>query len=123
MKFRFAAPKWRELRPKLSPAFTTNKMRIMFGLMDECAQQFVNYFRNQNFNGVEVELKDVLTRYTNDVIATTAFGIECDSMKAKNNIFYEMGRDLTNFSGIRSLKFLINDISPFIMKVWCANIV
>lgn len=89
----------------------------MFNLMEECARQFVNYFTSEDSVAIEVELKDILTRYTNDVIATTAFGIKCDSMQVKNNVFYEMGRDLTNFKGIRSLKFLIYSISPILMKV------
>lgn len=92
-------------------------MKIMFVLMEECALQFVDFFKTQTSKSIEVELKDVLTRYTNDVIATTAFGIKCDSLKDKNNEFHEMGRDLTNFRGIRSLKFVLYSISPLIMKV------
>lgn len=113
----FSAEKWRQLRPKLSPAFTSNKMRMMFTLIEECAQEFVHYFKSQGSDCISVELKEIFSRYTNDVIATSAFGIKCESMKDKSNIFYEMGRDLTNFKGLRSLKLLLLSISPFLMKV------
>jgi cytochrome P450 family 9 len=62
-------------------------------------------------------MKDLFTRYTNDVIATAAFGIKCDSLKNPKNEFYEMGRDITNFGGVRALIFVGYEVSPKLMKV------
>ena len=59
----------------------------------------------------------MFTRYTNDVIATAAFGIECDSLSNPKNEFYEMGRDLTNIGGVRALTFFGYAFSPKLMKV------
>ena len=68
-------------------------------------------------NILAVEMKDLFTRYTNDVIATSAFGIECDSLSNPKNEFYEMGRDVTNFRGVRALIFFGYAFSPKLMKV------
>jgi cytochrome P450 family 9 len=68
-------------------------------------------------NLLAVEMKDLFTRYTNDVIATSAFGIGCDSLKNPTNEFYEMGRDITNFRGLRALIFFGYLMSPKLMKV------
>jgi len=68
-------------------------------------------------NVLTVEMKDLFTRYTNDVIATSAFGIGCDSLKDPKNEFYEMGRDITNFRGLRALIFFGYMMSPKLMKV------
>jgi len=68
-------------------------------------------------NLLAVEMKDLFTRYTNDVIATSAFGIGCDSLKNPKNEFYEMGKDITNFRGFRSLIFFGYLMSPKLMKV------
>ena len=62
-------------------------------------------------------MKDLFTRYTNDVIATSAFGIRCDSLKNPKNEFYEMGKDITNFRGFRALIFFGYLMSPKLMKV------
>ena len=62
-------------------------------------------------------MKDLFTRYTNDVIATSAFGIGCDSLKNPKNEFYKMGRDLTNIGGVRALIFFGYMMSPKLMKV------
>jgi cytochrome P450 family 9 len=62
-------------------------------------------------------MKDLFTRYTNDVIATAAFGIGCDSLNNPTNQFYEMGKDVTNFGGIRAIIFFGYMLSPKLMKV------
>jgi cytochrome P450 family 9 len=64
-----------------------------------------------------VEMKDLFTRYTNDVIATSAFGIECDSLNNPKNEFYMMGKDVTNFGGVRAFILFGYMISPKLMKV------
>lgn len=74
-------------------------------------------YRNLEQKYVEVEMKDVFTRYTNDVIASTAFGLKVDSLEDKNNKFYLMGKKATNFSGIQFLKFLGYGCMPSVMKV------
>jgi hypothetical protein len=62
-------------------------------------------------------MKDLFTRYTNDVIATSAFGIGCDSLNNPKNEFYEMGKTVTNFRGVRALIFFGYMMSPKLMKV------
>lgn len=110
---------WRDMRATLSPAFTGSKMRGIFVLMNECGNQLANYLNDKiktgnNQKHLELELKDLFTRFTNDIIATTAFGIKVDSLKEPENKFYLMGREVTYFSTFRF--FLMNFI-PTIMKV------
>ena len=63
-------------------------------------------------------MKQFFTRFTNDAIATSAFGIEVDSLADPENEFYLMGKDLTDlFSGLRSLKLFLATTSPFLFKV------
>jgi len=110
------------MRAYLSPSFTSSKMRTMFTLMEQCTKQFIDYFKNQP-GTASVELKDAFTRFTNDVIGTTAFGVTCDSLKDKNNQFYLMGKDVTNFSGLRTLKFFGHTFSPLLMKLLGVKII
>lgn len=86
--------------------------------MDESSLRFVQYFKNQGKTVLEVELKDTSSRFTNDVIATTAFGIECDSLKNKTNEFYLMGKNITGaFTGLRALLIFAFTSFPTFMKV------
>ena len=91
--------KWHEMRATLSPSFTSKKMKMLFSVMDSYAVEFIDYFSNESDVLREVDAKDIFTRYTNDIIATSAFGVKCNSMKERNNEFYVKGRSGTNFTG------------------------
>lgn len=110
--------RWRHMRAILSPAFTGSKMRTMYVLIKDCAEQFAQHFMDiEKQNGIiSVDMKDIFTRYTNDVVATTAFGIKCDSLKDKNNEFYLMGKEISDFGFKTNMKFLGYMLAPFIMK-------
>jgi cytochrome P450 family 9 len=115
--------RWRDLRQSLSPVFTSSKMRNMFILMDECAKQLVDHFTEQHKNVIEVELKDVFTRYANDTIATAAFGIKCDSFKDQNNEFLLKGYELSDFTGLNKFKFFLYGNFPKIAKFFKLKII
>ncbi|XP_015598534.2 cytochrome P450 9e2-like [Cephus cinctus] len=58
------------------------------------------------------------TRYTNDVIATAAFGISVNSMRDKDNDFYVNGKDATSFQGFwKTIKFIMFRICPSILRL------
>ncbi|KAF5306324.1 hypothetical protein FQA39_LY09022 [Lamprigera yunnana] len=107
---------WHDLRSTLSPSFTSSKMKAMFVLMKECSRQFINHFLKQG-NSIEVELKDCFARFATDVIATTAFGVTCDSLSDQNNEFYLMAQDVSNFKGVKGILFLLNFLSPTLARV------
>lgn len=116
--FALRGQKWRNMRATLSPAFTSSKMKQIFTLMNESAKDFAKYFADHPNQAKEVEMKDILTRYANDIIATSAFGIKCDSLKERNNDFYLMGKELTAFDSLkRNIKFLGYLVMPTLLKV------
>lgn len=109
--------RWREMRNTLSPSFTASKMKFMFNLVSKCAQTFVDYFKNHSDEAELFEGKEIFTKFTNDVIASVAFGINVDSLENKNNDFYTKGRDATNFSVFRIIKMFLFLFFPRLMKL------
>ncbi|XP_050324934.1 probable cytochrome P450 6a21 [Bactrocera neohumeralis] len=86
--------KWRAMRNKLSPTFTSGKMKQMFPTVTRVAAELVNVY-NEAVNGKRrstLEVRDSLGRYTADVIGSCAFGIDCNSLKNPNDPFRQMGR-------------------------------
>ncbi|XP_055589825.1 probable cytochrome P450 9f2 [Uranotaenia lowii] len=104
--FALRGQKWRDMRATLSPAFTGSKMRHMFEFVAECGQSMVQFMKAEAQAGkeLELEMKDVFSRFGNDVIATVAFGIKVDSLRNRENEFYVKGKQMLNF---QSLKVLI----------------
>ncbi|KAK5641878.1 hypothetical protein RI129_010425 [Pyrocoelia pectoralis] len=115
--FSLRGERWKEMRATLSPSFTSSKMKAMFGMMAECAEKFVNHFKSDNLEIATVEFKDIFTRFANDVIASASFGINCDSIKDRDNEFYLMGKMATNLSGFwKNLSIFIMMMSPKLAK-------
>nr|XP_012145775.1 PREDICTED: cytochrome P450 9e2-like isoform X1 [Megachile rotundata]XP_012145776.1 PREDICTED: cytochrome P450 9e2-like isoform X1 [Megachile rotundata]XP_012145777.1 PREDICTED: cytochrome P450 9e2-like isoform X1 [Megachile rotundata] len=105
--FVLSGERWREVRAMLSPAFTSSKMKSMFVLMKECSRRYDQHLLSLASHGKAIDLKDVFTRYTNDVIATCAFGFNVDSMADRENTFYMYGRDATNPTTKQFLSFFL----------------
>lgn len=63
-----------------------------------------------------VELKDVFSRFANDVIATAAFGISVDSFRERDNEFYRLGQSMTQQMGVaQALKLAGFTLFPRLM--------
>ncbi|XP_032683014.1 cytochrome P450 9e2-like [Odontomachus brunneus] len=110
--------RWRETRAVMSPAFTSSKMKGMFKLMSDCATNFGKFVEELPPDQRVMEMKDIFTKYTNDVIATCAFGISVDSMRNPKNIFYVYGKKATTFDSFATfLKFYIFRSLPWLVKI------
>ncbi|XP_077296613.1 uncharacterized protein LOC143918549 [Arctopsyche grandis] len=115
---------WKDMRATLSPTFTSSKLRNMMALVDETGKQIVDFYsgkmnepENKDRGLIEVEMGDVLSRYTNDVIASTVFGVTVDSLNERHNEFYNMGIKTFDLSGIQQLKLVVYFSFPFLIRI------
>lgn len=86
---------WRQLRAKLSPTFTSGKMKMMFSTILNVADDLKEFLWEKTESGsTELEMKNVLAGFTTDVIGSCAFGIECNSLRATQCRFREVSRKI-----------------------------
>jgi len=116
--FSLRGDRWKEMRNTLSPSFTASKMKFMFDLISKCSHDFVNYLIDHSELCHVIETKDAFRRYTNDVIATTAFGISVNSMKDQDNEFYRRGTEAAKFASglLPTIKMILSRASPWFAK-------
>ncbi|XP_053980183.1 uncharacterized protein LOC128877154 [Hylaeus volcanicus] len=115
--FQMKNPAWKTLRAKLSPIFTSGKLKKMFELMRMVADDLDEHLETLNLNvPKEVELKDVCSRFTTDMIGSTAFGLRVNSLKDPNAPFRVAGKEIFATNFFRSMEFLIIFFAPQLTK-------
>uniref|UniRef100_A0A1I8MXQ5 Uncharacterized protein n=1 Tax=Musca domestica TaxID=7370 RepID=A0A1I8MXQ5_MUSDO len=74
---------WKGLRTKLTPTFTSGKMKFMFPTLVEVSQKYVAALDAELQSNPEhcLEMYDWNGRFTTDVIGNVAFGLECNSLQ------------------------------------------
>lgn len=99
---------WRQLRMKLSPTFTSGKMKMMFETILGVAHELASYLNEKIGSGgsAEVIMKDILYGFTIDVIGSCAFGLECNSLRAEKCQVREIGMQVFQQSKLQVLKMM-----------------
>ncbi|XP_044261850.1 cytochrome P450 6k1-like [Tribolium madens] len=90
---------WRNLRAKMSPVFTSGKIKLMFPLMKECGSDLVNYIKKHN--GEVIEAREVTKKYAVDIIFSCAFGINSYCLKNDNSGILQIATQLVDFNSVK----------------------
>ncbi|KAM8712362.1 hypothetical protein ACLKA7_012819 [Drosophila subpalustris] len=93
--FNLDGKRWKEMRQKLSPTFTSGKMKFMFPTVIKVSEEFSKVMFEQvpaKAKGSIIEIKELMARYTTDVIGTCAFGIECNTLRTPETDFRTMAK-------------------------------
>ncbi|KAF2896687.1 hypothetical protein ILUMI_09484 [Ignelater luminosus] len=110
--FNLKDSKWKNLRSKLTPTFTSGKMKMMFQTLVDCSDNLVTLVDKYIEERQPVDVKDVSARFATDIISSCAFGIECNSLKNPNCEFRQYGRRLFDITIWEGLVRLIAFIAP-----------
>ncbi|CAB0018418.1 unnamed protein product [Nesidiocoris tenuis] len=78
--FLLSGAKWRYVRSKLSPIFTSGKLKWMFSGMNKCVQSLTSHLDKTISFGKDVDMKEDASGLTTEVISSCAFGIEAQSI-------------------------------------------
>lgn len=98
---------WRLLRTKLTPTFSSGRMKMMFEIILEVANQLENYLLEKTVNGEqELGMKYIMSGYTMDVIGTCALGIECNNLREENSKIREICDKIFNLSPLQMLWYI-----------------
>ncbi|XP_037945529.1 probable cytochrome P450 6w1 [Teleopsis dalmanni] len=103
-------PGWRDLRPKISPVFTSGKVKQMYPLMLEIGdelQQKLDTLPNEAI----IDVKEICVRFTTDLIGTIAFGINANSLKYDSE-FYIHSREIFEVSPRRAFEIASLLLAP-----------
>ncbi|CAH1400050.1 unnamed protein product [Nezara viridula] len=119
--FNLGGEKWRALRIKLTPTFTSGKLKGMFPLFIACAEDLSKMLISQIDKPVNV--KDITACYTTDTVCNCVFGWENNSINEKENKMRKLGQTVLEISKTVLLKRMLRNIFPGIAKLLKLRIV
>ncbi|KAL4096784.1 hypothetical protein QTP88_021668 [Uroleucon formosanum] len=109
--FNMENPQWKTMKNKLTPAFTSGKLKVMYDQIKGCGDELMkNIDGCLNKNGNEIEVKDIIAKYSTDVIGTCAFGLKLDAINNDESPFRKHGKVIFT----PSLRFLIGQLCALI---------
>ncbi|XP_049815179.1 cytochrome P450 6k1-like isoform X2 [Schistocerca nitens] len=110
--FLLGGNKWRRLRVKLTPTFTSGKMRMMFQTMVDCGREMADILEEPASRGEVMEMREIGARYATDIIASVAFGIEVNCQRNPEAAFRQWGRKIFQPSLLATINAVVNAINP-----------
>uniref|UniRef100_A0A8C9R063 unspecific monooxygenase n=1 Tax=Scleropages formosus TaxID=113540 RepID=A0A8C9R063_SCLFO len=96
---------WRRIRTALSPSFTSGRLKEMFPLMKKHCNTLVKSLQRKAERDEAVEMKESFGAYSMDVVTSTAFSVDIDSLNNPKEPF------VTNIKKMLKLTFF----SPLIL--------
>ncbi|XP_075167036.1 cytochrome P450 6g1-like [Haematobia irritans] len=114
---------WKEVRSKLSPLFTTAKLKMMFGLIQNVAENMEQHLLKQTTRVQRVEMKDFCARYMTDIVATTLLGFQSNSVENPTEDLNMEIRRLTAFDVKLAINYVLCFFVPKLAKLYGAKLI
>ncbi|XP_007538329.1 cytochrome P450 3A12-like [Erinaceus europaeus] len=108
---------WKRIRSLLSPAFTSGKLKEMFPIIVQYGDVLVRNLRKEAGKDKPVDLKSVFGAYSMDVIMSTSFGVNIDSLNNPQDPFVENAKKLLRFEIFNPFSLLLL-ILPFLTPIF-----
>uniref|UniRef100_A0A8C6XFY1 unspecific monooxygenase n=1 Tax=Naja naja TaxID=35670 RepID=A0A8C6XFY1_NAJNA len=88
---------WKRIRTVLSPTFTSGKLKEMFPIIKHYGEILIQNVQKKMENDEPIDVKDIFGAYSMDVVTSTSFGIDVNSMNNPKDPFVKQIKKLTKF--------------------------
>lgn len=106
---------WKARRSEISPAFSANRTKALYPLIEDVCQRFTDYIKEnlrQPFDANELSSK-----FTTEAVASCIFGIKADCLNNEKSKLREMSRQLFKPSAVTIMKVLLTSVIPSLKQI------
>ncbi|XP_060116484.1 cytochrome P450 3A9-like [Heteronotia binoei] len=107
---------WKRIRTVLSPTFTSGKLKEMFPIIKQYGEVLVQNVQKKMERDEPINAKEVFGAYSMDVVTSTSFGVNIDSMNNPQDPFVKEVKKMTKFSSFDPL-FILIFTCPFLVPL------
>nr|XP_021196066.2 cytochrome P450 6B6-like [Helicoverpa armigera]XP_049699591.1 cytochrome P450 6B6-like [Helicoverpa armigera]WRX05921.1 CYP6AB38 [Helicoverpa armigera] len=112
---------WKLLRQRMTPAFTSGKLKAMFPLIVERAEKLKSRALAAAAHGKSLDARDLMARYTTDFIGACGFGLDADTLNEEDSPFRQLGIKIFKMQPKEVIKAILKDVFPDLcqnLKIW-----
>nr|NP_001352523.1 probable cytochrome P450 6a14 [Myzus persicae] len=111
--------RWRTMRQKLSPGFTSGKLKDAYSQINECSEEMVSRIVDMIEKKTDkINVKTMTSGLSTDVIGTCAFGMKLDTIKNDDSEFRRYAKKIFQRTTKQIIVQTITMICPFIIKLF-----
>ncbi|KAM3930611.1 cytochrome P450 3A9-like [Leptodactylus fuscus] len=107
---------WKRIRTVLSPTFTSGKLKEMFQIMNHYSNTLVQKIQVYVDKDETCAMKDLLGAYSMDVVASSSFGVDIDSLNRPSDPFVTQTKKLLKI-GLFNPVLIFVVIFPFLRPI------
>ncbi|XP_042196880.1 cytochrome P450 3A8-like [Callorhinchus milii] len=107
---------WKRIRSVLSPTFTSGRLKEMLPIVCRYAETLVKNVEKKAKMNEPIALKDLFGPYSMDVVTSTSFSVDIDSLNNPSDPFVSNIKKMLKFSFFNPV-FLIVIIFPFLIPI------
>lgn len=109
--------KWRTVRGKLTPTFTSGKLKSMFATLLDCGSSLQEYLEKLAAKGESLDVTEITARHGTNVIASIFFGLDIDTVNNPDNDFRKYGSKIFETTTWNGFKRLSRFVAPQIIRL------
>ncbi|XP_061723647.1 cytochrome P450 6B1-like [Cydia pomonella] len=103
---------WRQLRLRMTPAFSSGKLKAMFPLIVERAEILQARLKEISNKQQAVDARDLMARFTNDIIGSAGFGVVSDSLNNEEDAMRKLGLKIFSINFTRVINQTLKNLNP-----------
>ncbi|CAH0717159.1 unnamed protein product, partial [Brenthis ino] len=107
---------WKLMRQKLTPTFSSGKLKAMFPLIVERTEKLAKIADSIAETQEEVDVRELMARYTTDFIGACGFGIDSAALNEENSDFRKLGKRIFTITKRDHLVSLMKRMAPETFK-------
>ncbi|XP_063832184.1 cytochrome P450 6B2-like [Ostrinia nubilalis] len=109
---------WKMLRQRMTPAFTSGKLKVMFPMIVEKAEKLQIRVLAASKSGAALDARDLMARFTTDFIGCCGFGLDGNSLNDEDSDFRRLGFDIFNVT----FKDFVVTVLKAVFPALCQNL-
>lgn len=123
--FALGGQKWKNLRMRLTPTFTSGKLKAMFGTLVDCGLPLQNYIANVAKDNINkpFDVRELAGNYTTNAIASVGFGVDINCIDEPNTDFRIYGKKIFRRTIGGGLVTFLQFVYPAVLKYFRVRVV